>query len=96
MQRPALLPGSTRHSAGLPEFAWLWSASDVFQGYANLSRLGGALPGKGLGLLFDLYRRVLALDLFADPPAQELDRMFTHTAFPWRLCRLVIVNVRTR
>src|SRR6185437_13447528 len=52
---------------------------DVLQENACLGGLGAALLGESLGLL-DLDRRMLALDFLANPSAQELDRMFTHTA----------------
>ncbi len=52
---------------------------NVLKQNACLGGLGAALPGESLGLL-DLDRRMLALDFLANPSAQELDRMFTHTA----------------
>ncbi|MER8791535.1 hypothetical protein NKJ36_30205 [Mesorhizobium sp. M0142] len=53
---------------------------DILQGYAGFGSFGRTFPREGLGLLLDSGWRGLAMDFFANPPAQELDRVFTHTA----------------
>jgi len=56
------------------------SSCDLFQLNTFFSALA-RIPGEGLGLALDLYREGWQWTFRQSTP-QELDSMFTHTAFP--------------